>query len=158
MKNQIEFYNARNEINKERKELKKQLQATENNLANLQTECSHKIVLAFDDYMPHKIGRIIECFCPACGKREDIYPSHEIEKSSFKNSKLIDLTKLSISTFNEYFFNIMEHIFSNYEICYNDDISENEIAKTILSLVETEKKSETQPKVKKLVPNERKDG
>ena len=80
MKSQIEIYNARKEINKERKELKKQLQAAENYLTNLQTECSHKIVLAFNENMSHKIGRIIECFCPACGKREDIYPSHEIKK------------------------------------------------------------------------------
>ncbi len=157
MKSQIEIYNARKEINKERKELKKQLQAAEDRLVNIQNQCSHKFVLAFDDHMPHKIGRIIECFCPACGKREDIYPSHEIEKSSFKNSKLIDLTKFPISTFNEYFFTIMEHIFSNYENCYSDDVSEKEIAESILSLVEAEKKVEGQPKIKKLIPNERKD-
>ena len=158
MKKQIGIYNKRMQINKERKELKKQLQATEDRLVNLQNQCSHKLVLVFDDHMPHKIGRIIECFCPACGKREDIYPTHEFEKSSFKNSKLIDLTKFPMSTFNEHFFSIIEHIFSDYDFCYGDDVSENEIAESILSLVETEKKAETQPKLKKLIPNERQDG
>ena len=158
MKNQIGIYNERMQISNEKKKLKKQLQATEDRLVNLQNKCSHKLVLAFDDHMPHKIGKIIECFCPACGKREDIYPSHEIEKSSFKNSKLIDLTKFPMSTFNEHFFPILEHIFSNYDFCYGDDVSENEIAESIFSLVEMDKKVETQPKVKKLIPNERKDG
>ena len=157
MKSQIENYNAIKEIIKEKKELKKQLQAADDRLVNIQNQCSHKLVLAFDDHMPHKIGRIIQCFCPACGKREDIYPSHEIEKSSFKNSKLIDLTKLPVSTIKRYLFTIMEHIFSNYENCYSDDVSEKEIAESILSLVEAEKKVEGQPKIKKLIPNKRKD-
>ena len=143
MKTQIDIYNERKQINKERKELKKQLQVTEDNLTNLQAECSHKIVLAFDDHMPHKIGRIIECFCPACGKRDDIYPSHEIEKSPFRNSKLIDLTKFPMSTFNEYLFSIIEHVFSNYENYYSDDVSEEEISESILGLVQSQEKSDS---------------
>ena len=62
---------------------------------------------------------------------------------------MIDLTKFPISTFNEYFFIIMEHIFSNYENYYNDDVSENEIAESILNLVELQEKSENNPKTLK---------
>ena len=147
MKNQIEIYKERKEINKEKEKIKEKLQTTEDNLINLENQCSHKIVLAFDDHKPHKIGRIIECVCPACGKREKIYLTHEIEKSVFKNSKWIDLTKLPINTFDEY--SILEYIFSNYDFYYSDDVSENEIAESILSLVEIERNKEEQPKVKK---------
>jgi len=90
-------------------------------------------------------------------KREHIYPSHEIEKSVFKNSKLIDLTKFSTNTVNEYFIPILEHIFNNYDFYYSDDISEKEIAESIFSLVKEKKKIEEQQKTKRLIPNKRKD-
>ena len=149
------IYNERVQINKEMKALKQQLKATEDRLLTLQKKCSHKIVLVFDDHLPHKIGRIIDCFCPACGKRENLYPNDDIKKTVFKNSKLIDLTKLPISTLNENFFSILEHIFGNYDFYYNDDVPENEIAESILGIVE--KKEDEQQMIRKNIPNERKD-
>lgn len=153
MKSQIDIYNERKTIHRKRKELVKQIQIVDNELVNLQTECSHKLVLAFEDHKPHKIGRIIDCICPSCGKEEKIFPSHEIEKSSFKDSKLIDLTKYPIYVFKDYYLMILEHIFKNYDLFYSDDISEKEISESILDIVEIDEKKDNQSKIKKYIIN-----
>lgn len=147
MKSQFQIYNERLQINNEKKELKRQLKIKETDLSSLRNQCSHKLILAFDNHQPHKIGKIIECFCPACEKRENIYDNHEIEKSAFTDSKIIDLTHFPKHIFNEQFSAILEYIFSNYDYCYSDDTSENEIAKAILDLVNVEEKEDNNSKI-----------
>lgn len=126
------IYQERLKINNKKKELEKQLKETENELSNLQNKCPHSIVLAFDDYRPHKIGRIYQFLCPACGKRENIYPTHELEKSTFKDSRIMDFTMFPITFFNDHFSSIMEYIFNNFDYCYDKNNSEKEITKSIL--------------------------
>lgn len=151
MKNSIDIYNERRKFIKTRIELEKKLENIIKNTNDLQNECSHNIVLELDDQKPHKVGKITTCFCPACGKSEDIYRGHKIENSSFKNSKLIDLTKISIYEFINNSLTIIEHIFNNYEKYYNKDIIESEIAESLLSLIETQNKSENKPKTYKKI-------
>ena len=120
------------------------------NLANLQTQCIHDLVLEFDDHKPHKIGRIIKCYCPACGRiSENIYYGHEVDKSIFKNSKLIDLTKLPMNIFSDSFSFVLEYIFNNYDKYYSNDIDEKEIAESIIDLVEKEKNKDNSKVLKK---------
>ena len=142
MKSQLQVYGERLQIRAERKELNKKLETNANNLSNLQEECTHELVLAFDDHKLHKIGPIYNCFCPACGKIISIYQNHEIEKTDFKDSKIIDLTHLPISAFEGYFSSILEYIFNNYDYCYSDDASKEEITENLLNYlnIEVEKK------------------
>ena len=139
MKSQIDVYGKKKKIEEEKENLIKRLEANESALIDLQTNCSHQLALLFDDYIPHKVGRIIECFCPACGKKESIYPSIKIEKTCFKNSKLIDLTGYPTSFFDESYFLIIEHIFDNYDLFYSDQMPASEISKSIVNFVESKK-------------------
>ena len=150
-----QMYNNKETLIQERTELIKQLQSIEEMLVNLQNQCSHKLVLAFEDNGPHKIGKIIRCSCPICGKKENIYLGNENENCAFKDSKLINLSKIPIDDFNEHFPSIIEHILINYDFCCCDGITEKNIAKAIITLVETRK--EEDPKIKKLIPNKQKD-
>ena len=124
-------------------------------MLNLQSQCCHKLILAFDDHRDYKVGRIIQCFCPACGKKEDIYLNPEIEESVFKNSKFIDLTIFPISIFYKRLSFISEYIFSNYEYFYNDNVSEKEIAKSILDLIKAREKEEEYLNVKVLTKDKK---
>ena len=141
MKSPIEVYRFKKKIILERNELKKKLEEMDYYFACLQSECSHSLVLAFEDHKPHKIGRIIHCFCPACGKKESIYPSHELEKSSFKDSRIVDLTKVPASTFYESYPTILDYIFEHYDRYYTNEISESEIAEDIIHFVEDSNKT-----------------
>ena len=84
------------------------------------------------------VGRILEYYCPACGKTICISPIDEINESVFKDSKQIDLTKYPSNTFLEHFPSILEHIYNNIDLYYDENTSENELEKSILSLVEEE--------------------
>ena len=145
MNNQIEIY-------KKRKESIRKLKELEDELRNLQKQCPHKIVLLFDDHKPHMIGKTRECFCPACGKKESLYPTHQIEDTIFNKSKVIDLTRFPEGVFKNRFYSISERIFNNYNLFY-DDIKDEEFTELILSTVKDEKKEEKKPKTKELIPD-----
>lgn len=151
MKNMKDIHNERIKNLKKMATLSIINEKCRQNIENLQSECSHEIVLKFDDKMPHKVGKINNCYCPACGKLESIYGGYEISNTSFKNSKLIDLTRFKESVFTEHLLCILEHIFNNYEKFYNTDIKEDEIAESLLSLIETQNKSENKPKTYKKI-------
>ncbi len=75
----------------------------------------------------------------------------------------IDNAKIKMYFLRHFYFcyliiSILEHIVSKYNAFYSDNFSENEIAESILSLVGTKNKEDTQPiVVKKLIPNARRD-
>ena len=136
MKNEREIYKERLEIEKKRIKLMSQLQTLKKNLENLQNECDHHLVLAYNDNTRHTIGPIYRYCCPTCGKRLDTYIGYKIEKSAFRNSKVIDLTSLPLDDFYNNFDWIINFIFTNYDYCYYNN-SENEVAKFIINHIKT---------------------
>lgn len=120
----------------------------DDNLSNLKNKCNHSLVLIFDDHKPHKIGKIYHCFCPACSKFEHVYNKLRLENSSFKNSKIIDLSDIPMMNFNNYINQIIHYIFENYNYFYNN-CSNEEIANSILSIVKSKENINENPKILK---------
>ncbi len=136
-----EISTKKDSIIERRKELTAQLDGVKAELTQLQTECPHELVLVFDDHCPHMIGPTHRCKCPACGKREDIYPTHEYEKSSFKDSKRINLTdydfcNLGFTNCNEIYTPIITEIFTHYEYYYESGTPIEEINQTMRRVVD----------------------
>ncbi len=141
MKNQNEIYYKRIQIMHKKQFLNEQINKLNNNLINLQKQCSHKLVLVFDNTVSPTIGKISQYFCPACGKTEYIHVNVGLNNSSFKDSKIINLSSLSKNCFNEHFYPILNYIFNNYDYFYLSDLSEEEATESILNMVELEEKS-----------------
>ena len=97
-------------------------------IVKLKNECSHDLVVMLCDHKEHKVGVIYDCICPACGKRVDVYPTHELENSVFKNSRVVNLTHLSIYDYNSVLNNIVE----NYDYYYENSIDDSKILKKII--------------------------
>ena len=94
MKKTNYIYNERSQLETEKFDLLESLQQVDDSLLQLQNECDHKVVLEFSSHIPHKATNTIECLCTSCGKKENLWHNHDIQKSSFKNSRIIDLTNL----------------------------------------------------------------
>ncbi len=137
----IEINNQKNGIIERKEALTKELDAVKGELTQLQTECPHELVLVFDDHFPHLIGPIKRCKCPACGKREDIHPSHSFAESSFKDSKRIDLTEydfaaLGFTSGNDVYQPIVDNIFANYAYYYESGTPIAEITASVKKIVD----------------------
>ena len=124
MSESLDIYNEKQKLIKERIKLKSELEANENKIKTLQENCNHKLILKFCDHKPHKIGIIYECICPFCGKREDIYPSHELENSSFNNSKVIDLSKHHLFSIMSLIPSICDYVVDNFNELDDDYLNE----------------------------------
>ena len=119
--NSKDVLKEKNKLLKEKIKLELEIKKNHEKINELQSECNHEAILKFCDHKPHKIGVIYECVCPFCGKEEDIYPSYELDKSSFSNSKVIDLSKYSISSILNNFTNIVSLVTDNYESIVNNE-------------------------------------
>ena len=118
--NSIEILNEKKKLIKEKVNLEIEMKKNDEKIKQLQEECNHELVLQFCDHEPHKIGTIYECVCPFCGKKEDIHAFYELDKSSFNNSKVIDLSKYSISSVLNNFASIFSLVTDNYDDFVSD--------------------------------------
>ena len=139
LKNSVDVYNERLRIENKKAFLISQVRDINTDLACLQYLCPHKFVLALDDHKPHKAGRIVKCVCPACGMRDNIFPNNELNKNIFHDSMIVDLTSLSSSVIEKQFSSILEHIFSNYDYYYGDEVTESDITDSIIDFIKTGK-------------------
>ena len=100
----------------------------------LQEICNHQIVLKFDDKKPHKVGPIYTCVCPICDKVKKFY-ADKIEESEFKDSKVIDLTKLDFKESIKIYDKIVEYIMENYNDFYENSIDSNVLRDSIYKFI-----------------------
>ena len=132
---QKDIYIKRLELEHAISDMKILIETTNNCLLELHNNCSHDLILVFDDHNTHKVGRVLKCFCVACGKEENIYFGHEFKDSIFINSKKIDLTSIPMHNFDNHIALITRYIFDNYDKCDSHNFR-NEISKKILKSME----------------------
>ena len=96
--------------------------------------CPHEIVFKFNDNCP-RMMLIDKYFCPACGKALQISGEKNIEKSPFKDSRVIPLNNLSLLGTNEDYQTIRKEVFSNYDMYYDPDANTEELSKRIEELL-----------------------
>ena len=142
-----EIINLKNEIKELEKSLNDKINELKQRRLNLQNICKHNIVLKFDDKMPHKVGTIYTCTCPICDKVASFYLDRKIEESEFKNSKLIDLTKLDGEEACKLYNLIVNYILENYSYFYESDTNSFELEKSIYQFLKKEDAMENTPLV-----------
>ena len=135
MSSQLEIYKKIQTINSDKKRLELLLSTMNDKISDLKEVCSHDLVLRFMIYKTHPIEQSCDCYCPACGKKEIIYNEYGMDNSSFKDSKIVDLKELSYNDYHDYFDDIIEFVFNNYEFCYSSDSNEDEISKKIYDYI-----------------------
>ena len=89
--------------------------------------CPHEIVFKYCDDFPRKMNFDGYYFCPACGKTIKCFDKSQVKESSFKTSKIIPLTNLSIIGSKEVYKLIRNEIYNNMDFYYNPDVSIEEI-------------------------------
>lgn len=130
----IDIIEERKDIYKQKLKLErdeKKLRWKEN---KLKKKCSHELVFKWDHNEFYKVGKIYTCFCPVCAKSIDIIPNsdmHNIEKSVFKRSKIVEIN--SDKSENEFNYSkfIEDEVLSNMEYYYNSDSTIEEKSETI---------------------------
>ena len=135
MKKPLEIFAERLQIDKEKEEINELERANFEKLFEVQKECGHEIVLKFHDHKPHKM-LYYDCVCPACKKLEMISQTNSIEKTDFKNSKILDLTHLQEEIVRyKYGSVIQDWIIDNYDICYGKSsaLKEEELTELLRS-------------------------
>lgn len=143
--NSKKIYTKRNELIKQELILKKKLlklKVQEKKLCNL---CSHDIVILFYDHIPRKIGRMFDCICPICSKKEEISVFNRLEDTDFYNAKIIDLTDYDIDIIDTYK-KIQNELLEKYNYYYNSAISENNIKNSLINNVDIENFSKVKKK------------
>ena len=111
------------------------------NLLNIKREnimklCQHEIVFKYNDNFPKK--KIIDgnYICPACGKLINCIRKEQIEKSDFKNSRVISLVNLSLIGTKEVHSIIKNEVSNNMDFYYNKEISDEELSSKMKLLLQ----------------------
>ena len=136
MKTDTKIHQIKNELEEKKLRLNSQLESVNHEINRLQEQCPHSIVFKFDDNEEiEKIGKIYLCYCPSCGKKENIYISHKLERTSFKNSRIIDLSELIIDNYNDTFEIIQNEIFDHAEYYYNENVPTKQLSETMTKVI-----------------------
>lgn len=136
MNKQIKIYKERLQAERKYQELEDQLESMKDTLDTIKNECQHRVILTFGDHRHHKVNKLVNYYCPACGKSGYLYPEITIMKKYFKKSKIVDLSDIELETS---FSAISEHIFSNYSYYYDNDTSCEEISESMREFINTKK-------------------
>ena len=135
MKQEVKFYQIKQELEEKKLRLAAQLESVNHEITRLQEQCSHNIVFRFDDGKLYRVGKIYLCYCPSCAKKENIYAFNELENTCFKNSKVIDLSELNIDNYSRIFEMIQEEVFEHPDYYYNEEIPVEQLSETICKMI-----------------------
>ena len=89
--------------------------------------CPHEIVFKYNDNHPRKMVCDGNYFCPACGKSIRLVSKTQIGLSSFKDSRIIPLTNLSLVGTSELLYTIRNEVYQNMDLYYNDEVSTEDL-------------------------------
>lgn len=123
--NNREILESRKKIEKEINALNLKRDLLKIKKQQLQKSCPHQLVFKFNDNARHKVGPIDICFCPICLKIENVYAYHLIDKTSFKNSKIVEISVQELSGVLDI---IEKEVCSNLNYYYDSSIAKEELA------------------------------
>lgn len=120
-----------NEINR----LRKQLEKVNKQCLEMMEICPHEIVFKYVDNYPRMLMIDGTYFCPACGKTIKCVHPEQIKDSSFKDSRVIPLTNLSLYGTSEVYHTIRNEVYQNMELYYNLEIDIEELSNRMEELL-----------------------
>lgn len=106
-----DVFSKRWELESEKEQLKQKMKKLDYQHKELIELCSHEIVVEFKDNHPRKMRIRNNYFCPACGMLITSDMKNQIEYSLINNSRIIDLTELSLKPNYEILSSIERFIF-----------------------------------------------
>ena len=147
--NNQEIYRKLKELKEQERIIELQQQKIKEEKISLQNECPHILVIKISDKRPHKIGLINTYICPICEKKSNTYYLHDIDKTPFNKSKIINLTSLNYEEYINFPTLVKEEILSNYDYYYNSNIQPEELSKNIIESINKNKNKKTKKLIKK---------
>ena len=148
MKSEDNIYKLKKELEEKKALLSLELNLVTKRLIYLQEKCPHTIVFKFNDHLPHDLN-IDLCYCPACSQKENIYDGYEIDETSFKNSKVIDLTDLHIREYIDIYEVVQNEVFSHYEYYYNINRPSETLSETMEKIIKVKANKVNSKKLKR---------
>ena len=120
--------------------LHKQLDNVNMKILGLMEECPHEIVFKYTDNHPRMLLIDGTYFCPACGKSIKCIKADQLQESSFKSSRVIPLTNLSLIGTSSLYHAIRNEVYQNIDIYYNLNTATEELS----SMMEEQVKDQEQ--------------
>ena len=120
--------------------LHKQLDNVNMKILGLMGECPHEIVFKYNDNHPRMLMIDGTYFCPACGKSIRCVKPEQLQESSFKDSRVIPLTNLSLIGTSSLHYTIRNEVYQNMDTYYNANIATEELS----SMMEEQVKDQEQ--------------
>ena len=90
--------------------------------------CPHEIVFACKDNHSRNMIYDERYYCPSCGMTIKCLDKNELMKTSFKSSRIIPLTDLSLSDSEELYNFIKNEVYNNMNLYYNDIIPTEQLS------------------------------
>ena len=143
--NTRETFEEKERLKVEIDKTKELLRALNNESLRIMDKCPHEIVFKYTDNYPRKMVTDGTYLCPACGKT--IRCSHEdvLEKSDFKESRVIPLTNLSLFGSNEVCDAIEEEVRKNMDIYYDYIIPTEDLSSMMEAVLEDKQNRYEEP-------------
>ena len=95
--------------------------------------CPHELVFKYKDNYPKRMDYDGNYYCPACGKTIKCREEEQLFSTDFCDSRVIDLTNLSLFGSSRVLFNIKKTVRDNMDLFYDTDIKDE-----VLSCLMTE--------------------
>lgn len=121
MKYNIQMYKHVIDIQKKRRELREALASLDLKIVLFNKQCQHDVIFKISDHHLYSVGIIETCYCPICGKTEEIHNGREIEKTQFRKSIVVDLTKLQVANVEKALNLIHDEVVQNINFYYNEE-------------------------------------
>ena len=123
--------------------LRRELEQVNGDILKIMKECPHEIVFKYHDAVPRMLHMDSNCFCPACGMTLQFIYREQIQKSDFKDSKVIPLERVSFLRKSENYRAIRKEVYDNMDVYYDPEAKVEDLAirmESILKEIEIEHK------------------
>ena len=107
--------------------------------------CPHELVFKYNDKKPRKMIMDGYYFCPACGRTIQLINKEDIKISPYKNSRIINLSNLSLTGIKETYSKIRHEVYYNMDFYYNNETTDYEIQDKMEKVLK-DKEKENKPK------------
>lgn len=124
----IQIFEETKNLKEEIKRLENELEKANQKINKIKKHCAHEIVFKYNDNYPKKMIIDGHYICPACGKNIKCFEKEQIKTTSFKDSRIIPLTNLSLIGNTETISTLISEVYNNIDIYYDYNIPTEQLS------------------------------
>ena len=132
-------------LGNEIKRLQNELEIINLQCLHMMKICPHEIVFKYVDNYPKKLVIDGTYFCPACGKTIQCIQEKELENTSFKNSRIVPLTNLSLLRSGKLYYTIRNEVYKNFDLYYDLDTPVEELSSKMEEVLKNQEQRYNSP-------------